>query len=357
MSVITVQGEIDPEKLGMVLPHEHILIDLRNQFSEPPEVTKKQLSGQQVNIDNMGVLRRNPWALIDNLVINDMSIAEEEVLEYKRAGGDTIVDVTNIGLGRDPVALRRISRATGVNIIAGCSYYYHDTHPKDMGSKTVEDIKNQIICDIETGMDETGIRAGVIGEIGVSQDMHVDERKVLAASGRAQAETGAGVQVHIFPWGKGGGKPLGMEALSILVKHGADPEKVSINHVDVAMDIRLDYCIEILETGAYVEFDNFGHEFYVDKANRKFIPGPFALDFQRVDAIKKLIDRGYLSKILVSTDICHKTLLHHYGGWGYDHIPTNIVPMMKDKGITGEQINTLLRVNPVNFLDIKRKAM
>ena len=351
MSVITVQGPINADELGITLPHEHIFLDLRNQYREPSEITRKSIGEQKVNINNLDILRRNPLAIKDNLVINDVKLAEEELFQFKKAGGDSIVDVTNIGLGRDPKALLGISRIVGINIITGCGYYYHDTHPEDMDEKTVEQIMNEMVTEISTGIDDTYIRAGVIGEIGISEEMHPNEEKVLAAAAKASAVTGVGIQLHIFPWNKRGGYPLGLDALDILVSNGAKPKKIAINHVDVAIDINLDYCKEICKRGAYAQFDNFGHEFYVDKSERKFLPGPFATDVQRVDAMKKLIDLGFLSNILVSGDICHKSLLHRYGGWGYDHILTNIVPMMKDKGMTDKQINVLLKENPKNFLD------
>lgn len=129
MGIITVQGVVDKDAAGIILPHEHILIDLRNQFVELEEVSKKFLAEQKVGLENMDILKRNPWALRDNLVINDPKCAEEEVLRFKKAGGGTIVDVTNVGLGRDPMVLFEISRYVGVHIVAGCGYYYQATHP------------------------------------------------------------------------------------------------------------------------------------------------------------------------------------------------------------------------------------
>jgi len=353
MSVITVQGVMEADELGIVAPHEHILIDLRNQFREFSDVSRRALSEQQVGIGNLDILRRNPLAIRDNLVLDDLKLAQEEVSRFHRAGGDTIADVTNIGLGRDVIALRSVSRAVGLNIIAGCGYYYHDTHPPDMDERTVADIQQEMLTDIQIGIDGTGIRAGVIGEIGISEEIHPNEEKVLVAAAEAQAQTGVGIQVHIFPWNRSGGFPLGLAVLDILERSGADLHKVAIGHADVAMDIKLDYCREIARRGAYVQFDNFGHEFYVDKRDRKFIPGPFARDTERVQAVKELLDSGFLSSVLVSTDICHKCLLHRYGGWGYDHILTNIVSMMSEYGITDQQIDVLLRDNPRDFLDIK----
>jgi phosphotriesterase-related protein len=354
MSIMTTQGPISSENLGFILPHEHILNDLRNQFREFEEVTRKAFSEQKVGLNNLDVLRRNPWAVKDNLVINDVKTAEEEVLRFKEVGGQVIVDCTNIGLGRDVDALSKISILTGIYIVLGSSYYYQATHPEDMPDKTVKDIRKEIIDDFEKGIDDTDVKAGVIGEIGISEEMHDDEKKVLEASAQAQKEIGAGMHVHIFPWVKKKEDwPLGIEALNILEKNGCITEKVAIGHVDVAIDIKIDYIKEILNRGAFVTFDNFGHEFYIEKKNRLFVPGPFAQDIQRVETIKALIDMGFVSQILVSNDICHKTLLHKFGGWGYDHVITNIIPMMKDYEITEKQIDIIFKKNPVKFLNIK----
>jgi phosphotriesterase-related protein len=352
MGIITVQGVIDKEEAGIILPHEHILIDLRNQFVEPDEVSRKFLAEQKVGLENIDILKRNPWALRDNLVINDPECAEEEVMRYKKAGGGTIVDVTNVGLGRDPTVLYEISRAVGVHIVTGCGYYYQATHPPAVADLSADDIAKEMIIDITSGIDGTKIRAGVIGELGISEEMHPDEEKVLIAAARAQAETGIPIQVHIFPW-RERGIPLGLDALDILAKNGADLSKVVVDHVDVAFTINIEYAVEIAKRGAYIEFDNFGHEFYLDRRDRKFIPGPFASDVQRIEALQKLVAKGYVNQILLSCDICHKTLLHRYGGWGYDHILTHIVPMLDELGgLSPDQIRTLIEDNPRRFYDV-----
>lgn len=351
MSVNTVQGKISAEKLGIVLPHEHLLIDVRNQFRPFSEVSKNAVAEGKVDLSNISLLRRNPMTVRDNLLMNDVALAEEEAMQFKKAGGDTIVDLTNLGLGRDVKALRAISRAVGIHIIAGCGYYYHDTHPLDMNEKTVEDLKNSMLADIVDGIDGTGIKAGVIGELGMSEVMHPDEKKVLLAAAKVQSITGLGIQVHIFPWNRTGKYPLGLDVLDILEAGGADLRKVSINHVDVAMEIKFDYCLAIVKRGAIVEVDNFGHEFYVNREDRKWLPGPFATDYQRVVLVKSLIDAGFLANILLSNDICHKCLLHQYGGWGYDHILNNIIPMMADVGINGSEVMTMMKENTKRFLD------
>jgi phosphotriesterase-related protein len=127
MTVTTVCRPIPASGLGVVTPHEHVLIDIRNQFTEFKEATRRAISEQQVQLSNLDALYRNPYAVKDNLVLDDVAVAEEEVGRFKRAGGDTIVDATSIGIGRDPEALRSIAQATGLNLIAGCGYYTADT--------------------------------------------------------------------------------------------------------------------------------------------------------------------------------------------------------------------------------------
>jgi phosphotriesterase-related protein len=347
--VMTVQGIRDSAALGVITPHEHILIDIRNQFTVHPEATRTAYAAQEVNILNLDVLSRDPYAVKDNLLMNDVALAEKELLEFKKAGGDTVVDATSIGIGRDPEALMRISRATGLNVIAGCGYYTGDTHPPDMDKRTAEDIAAEIVRDITVGMQGTRIRAGVIGEIGTSMTILPNERKVLIAAARAHRETGAGIIVHTYPWGK-----EGLEALKILTDNGVPARKVSINHVDVEIDP--EYCGRIARAGAIFEFDDFGKEFFIDRRFRGFAGGVFARDIERVKALKRFIDEGYLSNIFMSCDVCLKTLLHRYGGWGYDHILTHVVPMMLDEGITQGQVDVILKDNPRAFLDMARLA-
>jgi phosphotriesterase-related protein len=345
MTVMTVQGALDADRLGIVSPHEHVLIDIRNQFTPFSAASRRALSEEPVSLSNLDALSRNPYAVRDNLVLNDIVVVEQELLRFKRAGGDTVVDATSIGIGRDPEALLGISRATGVQIIAGCGYYTADTHPAGMAEKTVEQIQDEILADLMAGIDGTRIRAGVIGEIGTSAEILPGERMTLLAAAGAQRATGVGVIVHTYPWGQ-----CGLEAAAILTREGVPPHKVSINHVDVEID--LDYCKRLCDKGAFVEFDNFGKEYYIDRRDRGFAGGVFARDIERVRAVKVLADAGYLDHVLVANDVCLKTLLHRYGGWGYDHVLTHIVPMLLDEGLTDAQVDVLLRDNPRRFLDV-----
>jgi phosphotriesterase-related protein len=344
MSVMTVCGKISSDQLGLVLPHEHAYIDLRNLVPAPHTISGKVLAQQKISLSNLGELQRNPYAVLDNAVIDEENIVEFELLEFKKAGGKTFVDLTLRDIGRDPVLLARLSRLLDIHIIAGCGYYINKSHPLDMDDKTSESIADEMLTEIKYGIDGTNIKAGVIGEIGTSEIIYPNERKTLIAAASVQQETGLGLHVHTDLWATNG-----YEVVKILTEHGAAAGKICINHIDV--DIKMDYIKALLHQGVYVEFDNFGKEFYADKRHKSVLKGMFARDIERVRAIKELIKCGFLSRILLSNDVCLKTCLHTYGGWGYDHVISNIIPMMQDEGITDEQIQVLMEANPATFLD------
>ncbi|MCL6086801.1 MAG: hypothetical protein M1475_00145 [Actinobacteria bacterium] len=345
MSIITVQGLKSENELGVISPHEHILIDIRNQAKIFNEASKAALSEKKVALSNLDLLSRNPYAIKDNLVLNDLKLAEKELIYFKKAGGDTLVDATPKDIGRDPEALYEISRATGINIIAGTGYYTQDTHYHDLTDCSVEEISKQISKEIIEGIENTDIKAGIIGEIGLSKGILENEKKVLIAAGLAQKETGAGMLVHIYPWSRDA-----IAVLDILKDLSCNLKKVCICHIDIEIDIN--YCEEICRRGAFIEFDNFGKEFCLSKKDFGFAGGAFARDIERVKAVKEIIDKGFLSQILLSNDICLKTLLHRYGGWGYDHVLNNIIPMLREEGISKDQIDFLIKYNPKNFLNI-----
>lgn len=336
---MTVCGEKKIEDLDIILPHEHIFIDIRNQFTEPVAPNEKKMAYQKVSLNNIGYLRRDPYLVKDNLILSEYDVARDELMIFKECGGQSIIDVTPIGIGRDPSRLRQLMKETGVNIIAGCGFYTHDTHTADIEKKSVEDITEIIMNDLEIGMDHTGVRSGVIGEIGTSQSMHPNEKKVLQAAGRAQFQSKVPLFIHIYPWSKNG-----IEVLNILENEGANLSQVIICHSDVEMD--LNYMVSVMERGAFIEFDNFGKEFWIPMNKRGFAGGNFATDRERVQIIHNLVELGFQNHLLITNDICLKAMLHAYGGWGYDHILTNVVPMLIDVGVEEKIVWEIIKKNP-----------
>ena len=339
--VNSVTGKLSREELGVITPHEHIFINLSAFFDERPLRDIENPATEKVKMEHLGQLNRDPYALKDNLKMDDYQTQKKEILRFKKAGGNTMVDATMPGIGRDPQMLKKISEETGINVIMGTGYYVGSTHPEALATMTEEEIADEMAKELTEGVD--GVKAGVIGEIGISEIFDDKERRVLRAAAIAHKKTGAGVLVHINPW-----TTNGVEAMEILLEKGVSPDRIAISHIDV--ENREEYVLEMLKKGVYVEFDNFGKEYFVDMEARRDGYGCFVTDVQRVEFLKKLIGMGYLDQILLSCDVCLKTLLRTYGGWGYDHVLLNIVPMMKEFGISDADIDTMLRKNPADFL-------
>ena len=338
--ITTIKGDITSEGLKNLLPHEHILSDLRPLVAPLDD----EDFYKPITLENFGKLTRNPYAILDNALIGDADVAIKELKKYKDAGGTLIADVTTVDFGRDVKALADISEKSGVHIVLGCGSYIDASVSDEIKALSKDELKKRIITELTVGIDGTDMRAGVIGEVGTSGEMTEFEKKSLAAASEAQAETGYGMHIHACLWNR-----EGLNALDWAVKNGANPEKIAVDHIDVLLDE--DYILGVLDRGAYVDFDDFGKEFYVDRPTRNLLLGSFATDVERVKFIKKLIDKGYKNQILITNDICLKSMLHTYGGWGYDHVITNIIPMMEDFGISAEDIDTMMTKNPIRFLE------
>lgn len=344
MSVQTVLGPIRREDMGVTTAHEHVFIELTAFFEERPLRDIPDPATRPVTMDVLGQLARDPYALRDNLRFDDYETQKRELLYFARAGGRTVVDATTIGIGRDPERLRRMSCETGLHIVMGAGYYVGSTHSPEVRASTPEQLAANMVRELNEGMDGTDVRAGIIGEIGVSEVFDESERNVLRGAAIAQRETGAPIHVHINPW-----TVNGLEAARILIDAGVSPDRVCIDHID--MENRVDYIEKLLDMGCYVEFDNFGKESYIDREARRPGYSNFNYDTARVELLKHLIDTGRGDKILLSCDVCLKTLLRTYGGWGYDHILVNVLPMMDEAGIKASDIDRLLIDNPANFFD------
>ena len=336
----TVTGLIAPSEMGITLPHEHLMSDGSGWFVEPADAFEKEMAHKPVTVDILWWLTYHRFTNLDDLTCMDEGEAIEEVLHFKLAGGGTVVEMSNIGLGRSPKALARISRATGLHILMGSGYYIDPSLPADMDDKSEDEIVEEIVRDIDEGVGETGICAGFIGEIGLSWPMTPNERKSLRAAARAQKLTGANLNIH-----PGQGEDAAMEAVGIVEELGADLTKTTLDHIDRAVRER-DNRIALAKTGVTLEYDLFGREGYYPMAHRKIdLPN----DHIRINEIMDLMDLGYIEQILISQDIWNKTQRRRYGGWGYAHIMDNTLPVMRAKGMTEEDIKTIMADNPARL--------
>ena len=342
--VQTVLGAIDPSMLGVTLSHEHVLWDASFLFVEPEE--DQDLAHELVRIENLGWLKRHQLNSFDNLRMLDTDVAVSELSRFKKVGGGSVVEMSNNGLYRDAEGLTRVSKYTGVQIIMGAGFYVGDSHPEELHYMSVEDLMHRCVEEISVGVDGTGIKAGILGEIGCSYPLMDSEIKVLEAVAGAQKITGAPVNIH-----PGRSQSLPLEICEMFREFGGDIEHTAFSHIGNRHGSDLEYTIELAETGCYIEYDSFGN--YQNPINLPEKTFYSLNDWQRIECIKELIDQGFLNQLILSHDVFNKTDLRCYGGFGYDHIHETVVPLMHMNGITDAEINAMLVDNPKHFLQFK----
>ena len=338
---LSVQGPINPEDLGKTICHEHLQIDFRVVLHDPPNPDDRRFKSEKLSLSNLGFIKTFWTANEDNLIIDDIEISKKELFDFIKVGGGTIVDVTSIGLNRQPEKLKYLSESTKTNIIMGGGFYVDKSHPKNFKNKTAEEISIEISKDILNGVDSSGIHSGIIGEVGCSFPLTPNERKSLMASILAQKNTGAPILIHP---GRDESAPL--EIINFIIENGGDISHTVMGHIE-----RTIYTKKMLnlvaETGIFMNFDLFGHESsYYPLAPSSYMPS----DQQRIETIKHLLNDGFGDQLLLGHDICSKHRLKDYGGHGWEHIIRNILPRMKENGINDNHIDDMIINNPKKML-------
>ncbi|MBO9654687.1 MAG: phosphotriesterase [Agrobacterium tumefaciens] len=340
--IMTVRGPIAADQLGVTLMHEHILNDCRCWWHAPKTPERQYLAEGFVCMEILGELRQDPFVNKHNITLDDEPLAIAELKDFAAAGGQTIVEPTCQGIGRNPLAMRRISEATGLNIVMGAGYYLASSHPEKVAGLTVDAIADEIVQEALHGVDGTDVRIGLIGEIGVSADFTAAEEKSLRGAAQAQLRTGLPLMVHLPGWLR-----LGHKVLDIVAEEGADLNHTVLCHMNPShADIA--YQSELAGRSAFIEYDMIGMDFfYADQQ----VQCPSDEDAAR--SIVTLVEGGYLDRILLSHDVFLKMMLTRYGGNGYAYILRHFLPRLKRHGLDDAALQTLMRDNPRSVFQAK----
>lgn len=336
--VQTVDGLVEPERIGLTLLHEHVLVDIR-----PPAWRELEQVGETITLANRFAIDYGEVLAPGNYVLAKEDVAIAELQAMRRDGGDTLVELSCGGLHPDPLGLRRVSQASGVRIVMGCGYYVDEYLDPANHARTVEDFAAEMVDQVQVGAWGTEVRAGLIGEIGCQAPWTELEKRVMAGAVMAQRETGAALTIHP---GRDPDQP--QEIAGFLRAHGADMSRAVISHIDRTIfdEERL---FRLADSGVVIELDLFGMETSYYKLNEAIdMPN----DAQRLRVLRKLIERGHLAQIAISQDICFQTRLSCNGGHGYGHIFRNVMPLMKRRGFDEREIDTILRATPRRLLTI-----
>ena len=340
-TIQTVLGSINPENLGTTITHEHLLFDQSPFLSIPENSLEKDIFYQPVDQKNLGLIRHHYFSNIDNARLTDIDTAISEVMLYKQFGGDSIVDVTSVGLGRNPIGLVKISEVTGVNVIMGSSYYQKLVHPEDMDQKSEDEITQEIVKDINVGVDETQIKSGLIGEVGCGWPISENELKVVRASAKAQAITGAPLLIHP---GRDDCAPI--QIIEELQNIDCNLKNTTIAHVERTI-FEKNRLLELASTGCFINWDLFGTEdSYYGPYNVKYMPN----DSTRLDQIEWIVSQGFEDSILVAQDLANKSRLISYGGHGIFYLLSTVIPEMEKRGFSKSLIKKIFLDNPKKFL-------
>ena len=308
----TARGEIATTDLGVTLMHEHVFVlspEIHNNF---PEVW-----GDEAKREADAVARLN---------------------ELKSRGVDSIVDLTVIGLGRYIPRIARIAAQTDINIVVATGVYtYNDVpmyfHFSGPGTPLGEPMVEMFVNDIEQGIAGTDIKAAILkcatDEPGVTPGVE----RVLRAVAQAHRQTGAPISTHTHAATR-----RGLEQQRIFAEEGVDLSRVVIGHSGDSTD--LDYLTELIEAGSYIGMDRFGVDVF--------------LGFEeRVDTVAKMCERGHADKMVLSHDAaCLMDWLPEdmvpvvMPNWHYLHIHNDVIPALKERGVTDDQLTTMLVDNP-----------
>lgn len=341
----TVDGDLPAQEIGVVLPHEHLICDSSVWLNETSARAYPELAAAEPELGNLWWMRQFPNSNASVLRLDSRELAARELAEFSRRGGGAVVDLTTGDAGRDVVALRAIARTSGVRIIAGTGFYIAPGHPPWVQQASIDDLAAFMIGEIDEGVDGTGIKCGVIGEIGTSHPIQPTESRVLRAAARAQRLSGAAISVHTAA--HAGSANSALDVADILQDEGADMTRVVMGHMD-AMLHRPGYLRETLARGCMVEFDLFGHEFFESENDFQSFG-----DTEKCRAVAALAAEGYASQLLLSHDVCYKIQLQAYGGYGYAHLLRNILPRLRLLGLGDDTLDQMTMRNPQNVFSLE----
>lgn len=359
--VQTVLGPIDPENVGFTLPHEHLLCDLFKTSAVPedmahylggwlppelhagePTTTQRSKWGQEITLENRAESYRDWFYYGASIGLDSVEDAVDELRAYHAVGGGCIVELSSIGMGRDPFAYRSVSAQTGVHVVMGASYYLQPYHPPAVAGWSEDEVFEAIVTDISDGWN--GVKPGIIGEVGLSWPLEPEEEKVLRASARASTETGLSISIH-----PGLGEEAPMNAWNIIEDAGGAADRTVMGHLDNRIWTDKQF-MDLAETGIYLQQDVFGKE---EASFYQHLAHDWPNDSHRLNRWRMLIDAGFGDRLLMSGDIAGKHRLLKYGSFGFTHIPVNVVRLMGVKGFSKDEISEITVANPMRMLTIK----
>ncbi len=364
--IMTVLGPIAPNQLGFTSMHEHIISDVsyygklaKKSLPKPEKSWFPSNSNEPVVIENLSYLTHGYHnTSLDNTKL-DEELMTSEVNDFKIAGGSAILELSVPGIRGDVEALRRISKKTGVHVIASTGLYAEESWIAKYHDMSVEDFVNYMKREVEHGIEGTDIRAGHLKF--APNSLSLKEEKMVRAIARTSNETGLSATIH---HGLHMTKDHGRKMTNILTEEGINPERIVFAHMDKLVfnypesyllknflinpssrRLELDYAKELLDKGFTLSFDTFGHNW-----NYEVIGLMNQTDYERLAGLVALIKEGYSKQLVIGCDVYTKTCTRRYGGTGYSRLLNFVVPTLRMLGISEVDILNITMKNPICLL-------
>lgn len=299
----TVKGKINKEDFGICAAHEHLSIDLSRVKDDP------------------------------DTILDDEEGVTSELAYFRRAGGKSLVELTNDGMGRFAERLKRLSDASSIHIVTCTGFYKDPFIPEFAWNWDRDQFAEHFIKEIREGIGDSGIYPGIIGEVGTSKnEIKSIEKELIIGAGIAALQTGLTVTTHTTLG------TMGWEQVDILFELGLSKNQIIIGHQD--LNPNKDEVLDVLQSGVYIGFDTIGKNNYRSDEDR----ASFLVDF---------IKRGFHKQILLSADLTRKSHWKQNGGPGYDIVLESFIPILKSQGVSDQIIRDMLVSNPADAFSMK----
>jgi phosphotriesterase-related protein len=320
--VQTVTGPVDTAALGQVLMHEHVFVltpDVQQNYPEE-------------------------WGSEDARVAD----AVAKLTALAATGVRTIVDPTVVGLGRYIPRIRRVAEQVDLNIVVatGCytykdvPFFFHHRGPAldaALGTSVPDPMVDMFVGDLEQGIAGTGVRAAFLKCAIDAPGLTTGVERVMRAVARAHGRTGAPITVHTHP-----GTQQGLAVQRVFAEEGVDPRRVVLGHSGDTTDA--DHLSALADAGFLLGMDRFGIN----------LDTTFEA---RADVVVEMCRRGYAESMVLSQDAaCYidwvdPAVMAMLTDWRYTHIHEDVLPYLREHGVTDEQIDTMLVANPRRYFE------
>jgi phosphotriesterase-related protein len=318
-TVPSLSGDIDVDDLGVVLMHEHVFI-----HTESLQQSWPGFGGWDEEAE--------------------VAKAHETLLNLKRSGVDTILDMTVAGIGRNPELVGRAVEGTGLQVLFATGYYTYNELPFPFHyrgpGKLIDDgdalLESLFERDVTVGIGDTGIRAAVLKVATDAQGMTEDVARLARAIARVHVRTGTVICTHTHAMTR-----RGLEQQEVFRSHGVDLNRTMIGHSNETTD--LDYLEQLIDNGSYVGWDRCGLDVVVPLEDQ-------------LETLAELCRRGYADRLMISHDkMCFSDWFANAEtdavapNWQYTYIKSGLIPALHERGVTDEQVEQILLRNPRDF--------